>query len=347
MIQPAINKLVRKENLTVEESREAMKLIMSGEVSFAQMAAYLTALRLKGETKEEILGSAQVMREKVLRVEHHQEKLFDNCGTGGDGAGTFNISTTCAFVLAASGLAVGKHGNRCVSSQCGSADLLQALGANILLGPDQVGRCIDEVGIGFLYAPLLHPAMKQVAPIRKELGFRTIFNLLGPLTNPAFATHQLIGVFDSGYAEKLAWVAQNLGVKKVFIVFNLQNIDELTTAGMNQVSTIHEGQLKTFFLQSEDFGFHKSRIEELKGGTAEENARITLNILNGENGPKRDTVILNAALGLLAGEQVESIPEGIELAKECIDSGRALKMLKTFIRFTQGLKDAVHLQFSG
>jgi anthranilate phosphoribosyltransferase len=340
MIKLAINKLLQKENLSSEEARKVMNLIMFQEVPPVQVAAYLTALRLKGETAEEILGSAQAMREKVVRIHHHQEKLFDNCGTGGDGAGTFNISTTAAFVLAACGLPVAKHGNRCVSSRCGSADLLQALGANIFLNPEGVGRCIDEVGIGFLFAPLFHPAMKNVAPVRKELGFRTVFNLLGPLTNPAFATHQLIGVFDADLTEKLAFVAQNLGVKRTFVVFCMQNIDELTTAGPNKVSAASNGELKTFFLKPEDFGFKRGEIEELKGGRAEENAQIAYGILKGEPGPRRDTVIFNAGLALLVGEKVGSMEEGIESVTECIDSGRAADKLKTFVDFTRGLENA-------
>ncbi len=280
------------------------------------------------------------MREKVIRVNHHQDKLFDNCGTGGDGTGTFNISTTAAFVLAACGLPVAKHGNRCVSSQCGSADLLQALGANIFLSPAGVGRCIDELGIGFLYAPLFHPAMKNVAPIRRELGFRTVFNLLGPLTNPASVTHQLIGVFDADLTEKLALVAQDLGTRRTFVVFCLQNIDEVTTAGSNKVSAASNGELRTFFLNPEDFGFRRGRIEELEGGGAEENARITDSILKGEKGPRRDTVILNAALALLVGEKVGCMEEGIESATECIDSGKAAAKLKTFVDFTRGLENA-------
>lgn len=338
MIKKTIHKLIRQENLSAEESKEVMELIISGEASPSQIAAYLTALRLKGETHEEILGSARAMRKEAIRVKHHQDRLFDNCGTGGDGTGTFNISTTSAFVLAACGLPVGKHGNRCVSSRCGSADLVQALGANIFLSPDQVGKCIDEVGIGFLFAPLLHPAMKQVAPVRKELGFRTIFNLLGPLTNPASATHQLIGVFNADYTEKLALAAFNLGIKRTLVVFNQENVDELTTTAANKVSTVSDGKLKTFFLVPEDFGFHKSKIEELKGGTAEENVQITLSILKGEKGPKRDTVVFNTALALLTGERVKKLEEGIELAAECIDSGKALKRLQTFVNFTNGFE---------
>jgi anthranilate phosphoribosyltransferase len=339
MIAQATKKLIDKQDLSAGESKEVMRLIMSGQATPVQMAAYLTALRLKGETRDEILGSAQAMREKVSRVEHHQENLFDNCGTGGDGAGTFNISTTAAFVLAACGLKLGKHGNRSVSSRCGSADLLQALGANILLSPAQVGRCIDEVGIGFLFAPLLHPAMKQVAPVRKELGFRTVFNVLGPLTNPAFATHQLIGVFDADYTETIASVADELGLKRIFVVFNVEGLDELATVGTNRVSTVRNGRIETFFLDPEDLGFARCRMEDLKGADAEENARITMDILKGKDGPRRDTVILNAALGLLAGDRVETMDEGATLAAEAIDSGKALSTLETFIDFTSGFGD--------
>jgi len=338
MIKQATNKLLQSQDLSADESKEVMGLIMAGEVPPIRVAAYLTALRLKGETPEEILGSAQAMREKAVRIEHHQLRLFDNCGTGGDGAGTFNISTTSAFVLAGGGLAIGKHGNRCVSSRCGSADLLQALGANIDLSPAEVGRCIDEVGMGFLFAPLLHPAMKEVAPIRKELGFRTIFNILGPLTNPALATHQMIGVFDGEYTEKIALVAGHLGIKRVFVVFNLEGLDEAATTGTNRVSTVSDGELRTFFIEPDDLGFKRCSVEHLKGGTAEENARITTRILRGEKGPGRDTVVLNAALGLVVAEKAGSVREGVELAAESIDSGKAIGKLETFINFTNELK---------
>ncbi len=339
MIIETTQKIMAGENLSVDESRNVMEQIMSGQVSHVQVAAFLTALRQKGETPEEILGAAQVMREKVCRVEHHQEQLFDNCGTGGDGAGTFNISTTAAFVLTACGLAVGKHGNRSVSSRCGSADLLQALGADIDLTADQMARCIDEIGIGFLFAPSLHPAMKQVSPVRKQLGFRTIFNILGPLTNPAFATHQLIGIFDGEYTEKLAGAASNLGVQKTAVVFNLYNIDELTTAGANKISFSSDGALESVLLEPEEYGFGRCTIEDLRGGTIEENARITRAILKGEQGPKRDTVILNAAVALMVAEHVADIEAGIELAEESIDSGKALKTLQSFVRFTNGFNN--------
>jgi anthranilate phosphoribosyltransferase len=331
---------MNSENLSVDESRSVMDEIMTGQASPVQISAYLTALSFKGETVNEILGSAQAMRDKVNRIEHHQEKLFDNCGTGGDHSGTFNISTTVSFVIAGCGLTVAKHGNRSITSKCGSADLLQALGARIDLSPEQVGQCIDQIGIGFLFAPALHPAMKNVAPVRKELGFRTIFNILGPLTNPAFATHQLIGVFDGTYTEKLAEVARRLGVEKIFVVHSLLRVDELTTAGPNKVSMAENGTASSFQLNPEDFGFAVGKLEDLKGGSAEENAEITLSIMGGEKSPRRDTVLLNAGAALMVSGEADSIEEGIAIAADGIDSGRALEKLIEFINLTRSFKDA-------
>jgi anthranilate phosphoribosyltransferase len=340
MIMQATKKLMNRENLSAEESRAVMEQIMTAQASPAQMAAYLTALNLKGETSDEILGSAQAMRDKVQRITHKQKKLFDNCGTGGDGSGTFNISTTTSFILAGYGLAVAKHGNRSITSQCGSADLLQALGACIDLTPEQVGECIDQIGIGFLFAPNLHPAMKNVAPVRKELGFRTIFNILGPLTNPAFATHQLIGVFDSSYTEKLAIVAKKLGMVATYVVYNLMHVDELTTAGPNKVSVAENGSASSFLLNPEDIGFGACQLSDLKGGTAEENAKITLAVLGGEKGPRRDTVLLNAGVALLVSDEAGSIKEGVALAADCIDNNKALAKLNDFIEYTKSFGNA-------
>ncbi len=340
MIREAIQKILDKENLTVGESKKVMEQMISGKVPPVQIAAFLTALRQKGETVEEISGAAMAMRENVQRIEHHQDSLFDNCGTGGDGAGTFNISTITAFVLAGCGLVIGKHGNRSVSSSCGSADLLQELGANILITPKVMAKCIDEVGIGFLFAPLLHPAMKHVAPTRKELGFRTIFNLLGPLTNPAFATHQMIGVCGEAYTEKIALAAGNLGIKRVFVVYSLCHVDELTTAGPNRISAVSNGTSESFLLNPQEYGFRKCALEELRGGTPEENSRITLNILQGEMGARRDTVVLNAAVALQVAEKIRDINDGITMASESIDSGQALNKLNTFIEFTNRFPNA-------
>ncbi len=340
MIREEINKVLDGADLSADESFHVIDLIMSGEVSHIQIAAFLTALRQKGETSDEIIGAARAMRDKVVRISHNQKNLFDNCGTGGDSAGTFNISTTTSFVLAGCGLAIGKHGNRSVSSQCGSADILQALGVDISLTPEQVGQCIDEIGIGFMFAPALHPAMKEVVPVRKELGFRTIFNLLGPMTNPAFATHQMIGVFSGVYTSLLADAAGDLGIKRVGVVYNQCGIDEITTAGSNKINFAFNGTKEELIFDSEEYGFNKCSVEDLAGGTAEVNAGITRSILSGELGSKRDTVILNGAIGLLIAEKAGDIKEGIEQATEAIDSGKAKDKLDKLIAFTRGLSNA-------
>ncbi len=340
MIREELNKVLDGENLSANESRHVIDLIMSGKVSHVQIAAFLTVLRQKGETSDEIIGAAQAMRDKVVRINHNQKNLFDNCGTGGDGAGTFNISTTTSFVLAGCGLAIGKHGNRSVSSQCGSADVLQALGVEISLSPEQVGQCMDEIGIGFLFAPNLHPAMKEVVPVRRELGFRTIFNLLGPMTNPAFATHQMIGVFDESYTSLLANASGKLGIDRVGVVYNQCGIDEITTAGPNKVNFAFNGTKEELLFDPDEYGFNKCTVKDLAGGTAEENAGITRSILSGEQGPKRDTVILNTAIGLFIAEKADDIEEGIEQAIECIDSGQAAAKLKLLIETTKGFSNA-------
>lgn len=335
MIGDATRKLMQQVHLSALESEEVMHSIMSGQASPTLVAAYLTALRLKGETAAEILGAARTMRSKVTRICHNQSSLLDNCGTGGDGAGTFNISTTASFVLAAGGVPIGKHGNRSISSRSGSADLLAALGANISLEPDQVAECIDQIGIGFMFAPLLHPAMKEVAPIRKELGFRTVFNLLGPLTNPAFATHQVIGVFDPFYTELIAEVADALGVEKVFVVHNESNIDELAPTGANQVSTIENGAVVTTTVRPEDVGLERCPVAALAGGSAEDNAGITRRILRAEHGPAFDTVVFNAGLGFLAFKKVPTLHAGVQMAIEMIESGLAKDKLAEFVEQTR------------
>ena len=335
MIQEAISKLVVKENLAVSEAQAVMSEIMSGTATPLQIAAYLTALVIKGETKEEILGSALVMREKSTKVPHHQEKILDCCGTGGDDAFTFNVSTLVAFVVAAAGIPVAKHGNRSVSSKCGSADLLSEAGVKLELSAEQVARCIDEIEIGFIFAPLFHPAMKQVAPVRKELGFRTIFNLLGPLTNPANTTCQIIGVFDEKLTEPLSEVAFNLGIRRNFVIHNLSKIDELATCESNKISTFNNGKSETFYIEAQELGFAKIQKSQLRGGNSPENLRIALAVLNGEDGAKRDVVILNSALALVVSENVNDIKEGIKLAQELLDSKKALKKFQQFIEFTQ------------
>jgi anthranilate phosphoribosyltransferase len=340
MIVDATHMLMDRLDLTVEESRGVMEEIMSAHATPVQVAAYLTALRLKGETADEILGAAQAMRNKVRRIKHRQKRLFDSCGTGGDHSGTFNISTTTAFVIAGCGVPVAKHGNRSVTSQCGSADVLEALGANLELTPEQIGQCIDKIGIGFLFAPNLHPAMKNVAPVRKSLGFRTVFNILGPLTNPAFTTHQMIGVFDPDITEILAMVAKKLGIKNTIVVHNLQCVDELTTASVNKVSVAKNGSAVSYQLHPREFGFETCEPDDLQGGSAQENAAILKAILDGEKGPRRDTVVFNAGLSLMVAGEVRSIKDGIRLASEGIDSGLAREKLDEFILMSQSFAHA-------
>ncbi len=340
MIAEAIHKILDGQNLSAEESCIVTDEIMSGLASPVQIASYLTCLRMKGETVEEITGSARMMRDKATPIPHNQKYLFDNCGTGGDGAGTFNISTTTSFVIAACSVPVGKHGNRSVSSRSGSADLLTALGANIGLSAEQSGRAIDEVGIGFLFAPSLHPAMKQVAPIRGELAFRSIFNLLGPLTNPARATHQLIGVFAEEYVVKLAGAAGELGLEKVMVVYNKSGLDELSTAGENIICLFEDGQLSKVELSLSDLGLAPCNVKDLAGGEAVDNATITRDIFGGASGPMRDTVLLNAAAGLTLVGKADDFKEGLKIASDAIDSGDVTKMLDSFVEFTQSFDNA-------
>ncbi len=340
-IRHAIAKVIEGEDLTREEAHAAMTCIMRGEATPAQIGAYLVALRMKGETVDEIVGSAQAMRESAVRIhpEVNGQPLVDTCGTGGDGRGTFNISTTAAFVVAATGRPVAKHGNRSVSSRSGSADVLAALGANLNLTPDQVRQCIEEVGIGFLFAPRFHPAMKHAIGPRRELGVRTIFNILGPLTNPAGATHQVMGVFAPHLTEPLAHVLGQLGVQAAYVVHGHGGLDELSTTGPNRVSLLRAGQVTTFDLDPADLGFRRARPDDLRGGDATTNARITRAILAGEErGPKRDVVLLNAA-AVIAAETGDWDTALVEV-QEALDSGRALAILENFVQFTQRLAAA-------
>ena len=322
------------ESLSVEESQEAMDAIMSGEATPAQIAGYLTALRMKGETIEEITGAAQVMRDKAAPITTSQDKLVDVCGTGGDQLDTFNISTATSFVVAAAGLPVAKHGNRSVSSQSGSADVLEALGVNLDLEPEAVGRCIEEIGIGFLYAPLFHQAMKHAIGPRKELGVRTIFNMLGPLTNPARANIQLLGVYDPALTEPIAHVLNNLGVEAAFVVHGLAGLDELSTVGKTKVSQLQNGKVINYQLHPTDVGLQEAAPEELAGGDPEENAQIMQDILGGKRGAKRDVVLLNAAAALVAGGEAEDLTAGVERAAEVIDQGLAEEKLSQLIQLT-------------
>ncbi|WP_163328527.1 anthranilate phosphoribosyltransferase [Desulfurobacterium thermolithotrophum] len=338
-VKEVLNKLIEKQDLSFEETKDLFTQIMDGKLTNVQIAGILVALRSKGETTEEIAGATSVMREKSLKVslsEEIRERIVDTCGTGGDLKGTFNISTTVALVVAACGVPVAKHGNRSVSSKCGSADILEAFGMKIDLTPEQVAKCIEETNFGFMFAPRFHPAMATVVRPRKELGIRTIFNLLGPMTNPAGAKRQLMGVFADYLTEKLAKVLLKLGTKKAFIVHGKDGTDEITICDMTKITEISDGDIKSYIVSPEDFGIRKASFEELKGGeTLEENREIVKKILTGEEkGTKKDVVLLNAAFALLAAEKVSSVEEGIELANSVIEEGKPYELLCKVVKLT-------------
>jgi len=309
-----------------------MRSVMAGEATPAQIGAFLTALRMKGETVDEIAGFAQTMRQFATRIETHRRPLVDTCGTGGDHSGTFNISTTAAFVVAGANIAVAKHGNRSASSRCGSADVLEALGVNIGAAPKLVGRCIDEVGIGFLFARSLHSAMKHVAGPRTELKIRTVFNLLGPLTNPAGACGQVEGVFSTALVEPMANVLAALGTRHAFVVAGLDGLDELTLGGSSVVAEACGGSVRRYEIAPEDFGFKRAPKEALAGGDASKNAGLLSDVLQGAKGPHRDVVLLNAAPAIIAGEGANDWPSALEAAAASIDGGAARAALEGLIR---------------
>ena len=350
IITEAVRQLVDRKDLSRIEAAAAMEAIMSGAATNAQIAAFLTALRMKGETVEELIGFAQVMRQKAVRIRVHddevagmtgtdREMLIDTCGTGGDATGTFNVSTATAFVVAGSGLKVAKHGNRSVSSLCGSADVVETLGINLDLTPQKVARCVDEVGIGFLYAPLLHTAMKHVMPVRREMAIRTVFNMLGPLTNPASANAQIIGVYSAALTEPLARVLAELGTVRAFVVHGADSLDEISNTGESRVSEVREGMVRSYTVRPEDFGLARTTIAELMGGDREENARIIRAILDGEAGPKRDIVLMNSAAALVAGAKARDLKEGVGLAAHSIDSGAALRKLEALVGLSRRLAE--------
>ncbi|MEG3637695.1 anthranilate phosphoribosyltransferase [Magnetococcus sp. PR-3] len=328
-IQQTIAQVVDGKDLSQEEAYEAMRAVMSGDCTDAQIGALLTALRMKGETVEEIAGAAQAMREKALKVTA-EGSVVDTCGTGGDASGTFNISTTVAFVVAASGVTVAKHGNRSITSKSGSADVLKALGVNIEADTSVVETCLARCGIGFLFAVKHHGAMKHAIGPRKELAMRTIFNLLGPLTNPAGAPHQLIGVFDGKWAEPMARVLGRLGSKRAMVAHGHDGLDEITITTTTQIAELKEdGSVVNYTLDPRDYGLSLASMDELKGGDADENAAITRGVLSGaEQGAKRDIVVLNAAAALYISGMAQNIESGKEMAEQAIDSGRALKRLE-------------------
>ncbi len=332
MIREAIQRVVDGYDLTEQEAAQSMAEIFEGQASPAQIGAFLTALRIKGETVDEILGCARVMREKATRIPHHQELVVDTCGTGGDNSGTFNISTTAAFVVAGAGARVAKHGNRAMTSRSGSADCLAALGVQVDIPPEKVARCLDEVGIGFLFAPALHGSMKHAVPVRREIGIRTLFNVLGPLTNPAGATCQLMGVYDPDLCEKLAFVLGKLGARHVMVVSGLDGLDEITTCDETAVAEFRDGKVRNFHVGPEEFGLEQADPASLRGGTPEENAVFTRQVLEGAKGAKRDVVLLNAAAALVTAGLAPTLAEGLGLAAESLDTGRALEKLDSLIR---------------
>lgn len=334
MIKEAIGKIVDGLDLTREEMIACMNEIMTGVTTQAQIGSFITALRLKGETVEEITGAAIVMREKATRIKVSDSLVVDTCGTGGSGTNTFNISTTVAFVVSGAGLKVAKHGNRGVSSSCGSADVMKALGVNIDIQPEKVEECIEKIGIGFLYAPLFHGAMKFAIGPRREIGIRTIFNILGPLTNPANASCQVLGVYNEKLTEKLANVLNNLGTKRAFVVYGLDALDEISITGKTKVSELKDKMVRSYFIKPQDFGIKNARLEDIKGGTIEENARFVRRVLEDEKGPRQDIVLLNASCALVAGGLAKDFKDGVKIARQAIESGRAKEKLEKLIAFT-------------
>jgi anthranilate phosphoribosyltransferase len=334
-IQEAIGAVVAGKNLTVAQAVDVFACIMSGAATDAQIAAFIVALRMKGETPEEITGAASVMREKATRVLPAQcEHCVDTCGTGGDGANTFNVSTAAAFVAAGAGAVVAKHGNRAVSSRCGSADVLEALGVVINLTPEKMKACLDTVGIAFLFAPALHKAMKFAIGPRREIGIRTIFNILGPLTSPALAQHQLLGVFSEKLTVTMATVLNNMGTRRAFVVHGTDGLDEISISGPTSVAEIRDGKVKSYSITPEEFGIRRSPLSAIAGGTPEENAARNRAILSGEKGPGRDIVVFNAAFALAAAGIASTTEEGIALAGKSIDSGAAKNKLEGLVAFT-------------
>jgi len=341
MIREALGLLAAGRSLTMEEAAQAMEDIMTGEATPAQFGAFVTALRMKGETVEEIAGLARVMREKAVRVDI-SEPTVDTCGTGGDARGTFNISTTAAFVVAGAGVKVAKHGNRAMTSKCGSADVLEALGAKVDLGPDGVQYCLEKAGIGFMFAPVFHPAMKYAVGPRREIGIRTVFNILGPLTNPAGAQAQVIGVADRNIAARMAEALRMLGCRHGLVTHGEEGMDEISVCGKSTVWEVAADGITSYRITPEEYGLPRAALDDIKGGTAGDNAEIVRNVLKGEKGPRRDIVLLNAAAGLVAADACGNLTDGLKLAAEIINGGMAMRKLEEFIEVSQGfVKDQV------
>ena len=337
MIKEAISKVVEGEDLESEEARLVMEEIMSGRATSAQIASFLTALRMKSERVEEIVSFAHTMLRYASIISPKVDGVMvDTCGTGGDRIKTFNISTISAFVAAGAGLVIAKHGNRAVSSKAGSADVLEALGINVMLEPERVCECIEKVRMGFMFAPIFHPAMKYAIGPRREIGIRTVFNILGPLTNPAKAKAQVIGVYDISLVEKIAEVLRGLGLRHAIVAHGLDGLDELSPIGETKIAELKDGEITTYRVAPEDFGLERAKVSEIEGGNAEENARIAIDILKGRKGAKRDAVLMNAAAAMVVGGLAADLKDGFELAAVSIDSGEAYRKLEDLIRFTGG-----------
>jgi anthranilate phosphoribosyltransferase len=346
MITDALHRIViHRESLSREQARQLMAEVLSGGCTDAQIAAVLVALHMKGETVEEIVGFAEAIRQSAIPLSMaetssldasgtERDALVDTCGTGGDASGTFNISTATAFVVAGAGVRVAKHGNRSVTSQCGSADVMEALGVYIDLPPDRLAACLAEVGMAFLFAPAIHLAVKYVQPARRELRLRTVFNLLGPLTNPAQASAQVVGVYSADLVEKLAEALRMLGLRRAMVVHGSDGLDEITITGPTRIAEVRDGSVRSYEVTPEEFGMRRARLEDIAGGDAVENARIIREILRGEKSPRRDVVLLNAAAALVAAAKADHLAEAVSLATQAIDSGAAAGKLAALIRFT-------------
>ncbi|MCH7553216.1 MAG: anthranilate phosphoribosyltransferase [Chloroflexi bacterium] len=336
MIKQTIETLIEGQDLSQETAQRAMEFIMTGEATPAQLAAFLTALRMKGETVDEITGFARAMRKAAIPV-NVDGPVIDTCGTGGDGSGSYNISTASAIVAAAAGIRVAKHGNRSASSKCGSADVLEALGVRIAVTPEQAQQCLEKVGIAFLFAQAFHPAMRHVAPVRSELGIRTVFNILGPLANPARATRQVLGVASAELAPKMAGILQQLGVEKALVVHGADGLDEISLSGPTLVYEVDGDEIRQYAVSPEELGLPMADRSTLAGGDKETNAEILRALFRGETGPKRDALLANAAAALYVGGKTTSLIDGVRAAAEVIDSGAALRKLDEFVAFTQAL----------
>jgi len=337
MLKPFIKKVVERKDLTLDEAAEAMNLIMEGKATPSQIASFITALRMKGETIDEITGFAKQMRAHAENIHPKAPHLVDTCGTGGDVSHTFNISTVSAIVAAGAGVVIAKHGNRSVSSKCGSADLLEALGVKIDLEPKKVEDCINNVGFGFIFAPVFHKAMKHAMPPRRETGIRTVFNILGPLTNPAGAHAQILGVFSEKLTDVMAKVLGNLGTKEALVVHGMDGLDEISISDKTKVSHLKRGKVETYLIEPKDFGLKRGKREEIVVHNIEESKLLAQSVLKGnETGTKKSVIILNAAAAIMLGGKANDIKSGLKAAEESIDSGKAFKKLEELVRFTQG-----------